>query len=360
MQRILIVNPFGIGDVLCSTPLIAAVRRRFPDARLLYLCNARAQDVLAANPHLNRIVVFEKDEYRALWGQSPWRAARRFVALVNDLRRERLDLVLDCSLGDRYSAVFALLGVKQRVGFDYRGRGRFQTHRVALAGFDDKHVAEYYLDLLRRLGHDAPGGPYEFPLTDAERSWAREWRQRSTVAGRPYVVMLPAGGASWGAQAVSRWWPAERFAQVADALAQRHGLAVVLAGCGARELALCQTVRRAMTTTPVNLAGAVSLRQFAAVLHGAALAVSNDGGPMHVLVSQGCPSVSVFGPVDPGVYGPYPPSDRHAVITKALPCRPCYRHFHLPPCPIDLECLRGLAGDVVLEAAEAQLRRFPI
>ena len=358
--HIAIVNPFGIGDVLCSTPLIAAVRRAHPTARLLYVCNARAQDVLAANPHLDRIVVFEKDEYRALWQRSPWQAARRFAALVNSLRRERLDLVIDCSLGDRYSAVFALLGVRRRVGFDYRGRGRFQTHRLPVTGFDEKHVAEYYLDLLRLIGL-APGpGAYEFPLTEHEMAWAAEWRKRSTVAGRPYLVVLPAGGASWGEQAVNRWWPAERFAQVAERLAARHHLAVVLAGHGERELALCQAVRRAMTSTPVNVAGALSLRQFAAVLGGAALALSNDGGPMHVLVSQRCPSVSIFGPVDPQVYGPYPADARHAVITRALPCRPCYKRFQMPPCPIDLDCLKGLEVDTVLQAAEAQLARFPV
>ncbi len=115
-----------------------------------------------------------------------------------------------------------------------------------------------------------------------------------------------------------------------------------------------------MDTPAVNLAGRLSLRQFAAVLRHARLAVTNDGGPMHVLVSQRCLSVSVFGPVNPAVYGPYPPQARHHVVTNALPCRPCYRRFRMPPCPIELECLKGLSVERVLGAAEAQLARWPV
>ena len=66
-MRILIVNPFGIGDVLFSTPLISNIRDAYPECYIGYICNIRAKDVLSDNPQLNEIFVFEKDEYRNLW-----------------------------------------------------------------------------------------------------------------------------------------------------------------------------------------------------------------------------------------------------------------------------------------------------
>jgi len=67
------------------------------------------------------------------------------------------------------------------------------------------------------------------------------------------------------------------------------------------------------------------------------------------------PPVSVFGPVDEQVYGPYPRNGRHRVIAYDPGCRPCYQRFHLPPCPIDRECLRRVTAEQVAAAAEELL-----
>ena len=81
--------------------------------------------------------------------------------------------------------------------------------------------------------------------------------------------------------------------------------------------------------------------------------IANDGGPLHIAASQQVPTVSIFGPVDPDVYGPYPPSPRHQVVYhEALPCRPCYHQFKLPPCPYERACLTGIEPRDVLEACE--------
>src|SRR3989338_4375338 len=102
-RRILIVNPFGIGDVLFSTPLIRAVRRAFPDAYLAYLCNRRTEEILRRNEHLNELFIYEKDELIALWKQRTWSAIAAVASLLRAIRRQRFDLAIDLSLGERYS-----------------------------------------------------------------------------------------------------------------------------------------------------------------------------------------------------------------------------------------------------------------
>lgn len=355
-MRILIANPFGIGDVLFSTPLVACVRAALPRAYLAYLCNARTQELLAGSPHLDRVFVFEKDEYRNLWQRSRVAAIKRFVGFAQSIRRERFDLVLDLSLGDRYSLVLKLLGVSRRVGFDFRGRGRFLTQRIPLEGFHERHVVEYYLDLARLLGCRPQDQPLQFPVGNDAREWAQAClREHGLGDAARLVAVVPGGGASWGVEAVNKRWPAQHFARAADALIERSGVRVILLGHGTEDAALCAAVRGAMQHEAVDLCGRTSLAQFAALLARCELVLCNDGGPLHVAVSQGCRVVAMFGPVDDAVYGPYPRTRETAVVAQQLPCRPCYRSFRMPPCPYDLKCLRTLDIERVLAAAAERL-----
>ena len=150
--HILIVNPFGIGDVLFTTPLVRAVREAFPQSIIGYLCNRRTEPILRTNPHLDRLFVYEKDEVVALWRRSPWQGAAQMFGLLRRVLRERFDLVIDLSLGERYGFILKLLGVPRRIGFDFRNRGRFLSDRLSIDGYTDAHVVEYYRRLLRFLG----------------------------------------------------------------------------------------------------------------------------------------------------------------------------------------------------------------
>jgi len=119
---------------------------------------------------------------------------------------------------------------------------------------------------------------------------------------------------------------------------------------------VCRAVARLMKSPTIDLGGQTTLGQFVSLLARLKLVICNDGGPLHLAVSQGVPTVSVFGPVDPRVYGPYPPSPHHvAVYREELPCRPCYRQFKLPPCPYERACLTTLGPEEVIEACRVLL-----
>ena len=106
-SRILIVNPFGIGDVLFTTPLVRAVRNAFPNSVIGYLCNRRTEPILTTNPHVNEVFVYEKDELQREWRRSRRHGLRYLTSLLVRIRQARFDWVLDLSLGERYGiAVF--------------------------------------------------------------------------------------------------------------------------------------------------------------------------------------------------------------------------------------------------------------
>lgn len=351
-MRILIVNPFGIGDVLFTTPLIRALRLAFPNGTIGYLCNRRTERILKSNPHLNELFIYEKDELVRLWQHSFWKGLNLLWSLSRRLHAARFDIVLDLSLGERYSFLLALLGVKRRVGFNYRKRGRFLSEFLTIDGYHDVHVVEYYRRLLRFLGINLTETSLELNTDESDEQWAQEWLQHHVSAPLPLLVgIVPAGGVSWGVDAPFRRWSFEGFAAVGDFLAKHYHSQVILFG-EASDQKVCQTVAHLMRYPSIDLSGQTSLGQFVSLLARLSLVICNDGGPLHLAVSQRVKTVSIFGPVDPLVYGPYPyDNSRHRVIKQdELRCRPCYHEFRLPPCPYERACLTHIEPDDVLEA----------
>lgn len=355
--RILIVNPFGIGDVLFTTPLVRALRRAFPQSRLAYLCNQRTEYILRHNPHLDDIFIYEKDELIRRWRASKRQGLAYLGRLFRQIRSGRFDVVVDLSLGERYGLILKLLGIRRRVGFNYRRRGRFLTESIAIDGYQDAHVVEYYRRLLGFLGIELMDASLELCVAEADERWAQHWLREHHLEGhRALVGIVPAGGVSWGIDAPFRRWSVEGFAHVGDALAARRGVTTILFG-EATDAPICQGVAQRMTAQAIDVSGQTTLGQFISLLSRLRLIICNDGGPLHLAVSQRVRTVSVFGPVDPWVYGPYEPSElRHRVVFRGdLPCRPCYHQFKLPPCPYERACLTTLGVDDVLAACLAAL-----
>jgi ADP-heptose:LPS heptosyltransferase len=157
--------------------------------------------------------------------------------------------------------------------------------------------------------------------------------------GRPLVMLQP------GARYWFKAWPAERFAELADRLAEGLGCRVMVGG-NAAERDLAETVCAKARTKPVNLAGRTSLLVYAAVLKRCALFIGNDNGPMHIAAAVGTPVVALFGPSNPAQWGPR--GGTAEVIYKGLDCRSC---FH-PACTRgEGNCMRLISVDEVFAAA---------
>ena len=360
-QRILIVNPFGIGDVLFTTPLIRALREAFPESWIGYLCNRRTERILQGNPHLNALFIYEKDDLMRLWRASPRQGLAYLGRLLGQIRRARVDLVVDVSLGERYAFLLACLGIARRIGFNYRRRGRFLTESLPIGGYHETHVVEYYRRLAHFMGIRWVAASLELRASEEDARWAERWVQEHRARGAAFLVgIVPAGGASWGVDAPFRRWNLEGFAAVGDALAREHGAQVLLFGETA-DASLCASVARLMRVPVIDVSGQTSLGQFVSLLAKLDLVICNDGGPLHLAVSQQVKTVSVFGPVDPQVYGPYAPaSSQHRVVCRDdLPCRPCYHQFRLPPCPYERACLTTIEPREVLEACRRVLGLVP-
>ncbi|MFA5142624.1 MAG: glycosyltransferase family 9 protein [Candidatus Omnitrophota bacterium] len=358
-MKILIINPFGIGDVLFSTPLIEAIKRIFPQSYIGYICNRRVSELIRTNPHLGRIFVYEKDDYREIWRHSKMRCLVKILAFLRDVRKERFDVSIDLSLNYQYSMLFKLIGIKTRAGFNYRNRGKFLTHKIDIESFDDKHVVEHYLDVLRLLGVDPSKGiaAPKIYVSEESRRFGEKFLEENSIAKTDLLIgMVPGCGASWGRDAGRRRWEGKNFAIVADRLIEKYNARVVLLG-NSKETNICEDVRAATNDRAINYSGKTSIEKLIGILSRCKVLITNEGGMLHMAASLGIRTVSIFGPVDETTYGPYPRSADHIILAKKdIPCRPCYKRFKYNDCD-ERRCLEAITVDEVFRAAEGAIRR---
>ena len=348
-NRILIINPFGIGDVLFSTPLISVLKKEHPGCYISYMCNIRTRELLEANPDISEIFVFERDDYRKLWKSSKIECIKNLFDFWRKISRRKFDIVIDLSLGKEYAFFCWLIGIKERRGFNYKGRGRFLTHRIVFEGFNDRPVAEYYLGVIE----EAPGSTLHAPgktvlvPTDKDRACVDDFLKKAGVGEQDALVgIAPGGGASYGKEKAGyKRWGHEKFALVADKIAS-NGAKLILIG-GPTERELLKDVALKMQCKPL-VAPDMKIREIACLIKRCKLFICNDGGLLHVAVSQNVPTVSIFGPTNEKVYGPYPPSQKHVVITSDIDCRPCYRRFRLQECS-NKRCMKEVSVESVFD-----------
>ncbi len=344
-MKILIINPYGIGDVLFTTPVISNLRLAYPQASIAYLANRRTADFLKFNSDIAKVFVYERDEFVAVYRQNPLKFAQKWVEFASSIKQEGFDLALDFSLNSTFGFLSAVCGIKRRLGFNYRKRGRFLTDRVPFIGYEDKHVIEYNLDLLRHIQIPVSTRQMTFNIPSQDIQWARDWLLGNKIdPAKPLIAVVPGGGASWGKDARYRRWAASKYADLLDKIIENFDAAIILLG-DSKEEELCRQVVNQAHFPLYFAVGKTSLCGMAALFAQCRLAIVNDGGPLHVAVAVGVKTVSIFGQVDPRVYGPYP-VENHTVVQKGLPCQPCYRRFRRADCG-HISCLVDLSVEDV-------------
>ena len=339
LDRLLVVRPDNLGDVLLAGPAIAALRSAAPEARLDLLASPAGAAAAQLLPEVDETVVA-----RVSWQEIAVTAEPPDTDLVFRIaaRHYSAAVVLTSFSQSPWPAGYALqrAGVPLRAGMSKEFGGAALTHWVPAAD-DGLHQVDRALRLLDGLGVPTAEVSSTLHATVPEAS-----RERAAAAvfgagldaGAPYAVVLP------GASCSARRWPAERFRAVAERLAA-DGLPVVVTGPAA-ERDLVDAVA-ARTRGVVALAGAFDVPDLAALLAGAAVAVTNNSGGMHLAGAVGTPVVALFaGTEDEGQYRPR--SVPSAVLRVPTVCSPC-RQFR---CPFDLECLAVAPED----AASAALR----
>lgn len=355
MKKFLLMNPFGIGDVLFTTPVIRAIKDNFPDCAISYWCNSRVKDLFIHDPKINKIFAVSRGDIKKIACESKLEAVTTVLKLLADLKKEKFDALVDFSLDYRYSLMALIIGIKQRIGLDYKKRGAFLTQKVTIDGYSEKHMAEHYFKLAELLGIKGKPKKLELHVSEKHKIQSNILLTQAGVKQQELLIgIAPGAGASWGEKAGLKHWPAMKYAQIADKIIDKFNAKVLILGDNF-EKPVTDIVTTAMKHKAIDLTGKTSLGEMIGLIHNLKLLITNDGGPLHLAAALGVKTVSIFGPVDEKVYGPYPASEMHRVIKKDIACRPCYKEFRMNLCQNNKQCIDSIEVQEVFEAVEKQL-----
>lgn len=350
IKRALVVKLRHHGDVLLSTPLFTTLKKNVPGIEIDALVYADTRAMLDENPAISRLFPIDRD-WKSL---SPWARIGKEWYLLRVLRDRRYDLVIHLSEHPRGAWLARLLGCAYAVAPDYSQRSRFWrrsfTHRFSLPKNAHRHMVEWNLDALRRIGIQ-PTEEERKPVLVAGKQGdaeAVQYLKAHDIDHRGFIHLHPA----------SRWsfkcWPEARNAALIDALTARGEQVVMTAAPDEQELQFASRIFSLCRSKPVNLAGKLSLKGLAALTAKAKLFIGVDSAPMHVACAMGTPVVALFGPSGEKEWGPWS-SVARVVASDSHPCRPC----GIDGCGGGKisDCLVTLHEDRVLQAVYEVLNR---
>jgi lipopolysaccharide heptosyltransferase II len=350
--KVLVVRLRQIGDVVFTTPALAALRRQFPGVAITYLVEPAAAAVLTGNPNIDDLLVCPASP-----GLNGWRAG---WGLIRQLRARRFDLAIDFHGGPRASLITWLSGARRRIGYDVVGRAWMYTDRVARARtLRPRHSVENQWDLLTPLGIASPSPTADPVFMAVDEQVRRVVAERLASAGvnpsAPLIVMHVSAGNPF------RRWPIPAFAEVAASLAVANATRRILVTSGPSDQDAAAAVINAARVRlgpaaahQLVACGEFTLTELRALTDSAALFIGGDSGPMHVAATSRVPIVTLYGPTLPARSAPWrtPTVPAEALEVLGLPCRPCDQRVCVPG---DFRCLTWIRPDQVVEAAERAL-----
>jgi len=280
-RRVAVLRALALGDLLCAVPALRALRRAWPEAEISLIGLPWAREFVARFSHyVDRFVEFPG------WPGLPEREPRldqipEFLAVM---QREQFDLAIQLhGSGTIVNSLVALLGARQTAGF--YPPGYYCPDPATFAPWPKSGLEiDRLLSLVRYLGLPSCGDELEFPLND------EDFRRLEQITDAPrtterYAIVHP------GASVTERRWQADKFAAVADALADR-GLTIVLTGVTG-ERAIAERVASCMREAPLDLVGKTDIGTLGALVAGAKLVICNDTGISHVAAALQTPSVVI-------------------------------------------------------------------
>lgn len=326
-----------------ATPAFRAVRQRLPNARVTLVIRRRVEPIVRGAPWFDNVLVYSPGK-RSAFGE--------FLRCVGRLWAERAELGLVLPNSFSSALMFRLGGVRRRIGYRRDWRSVLLTRAVprpadGAGRFRPTYMVDYYLALCEQAGIRAAGREMELPFSESDASRAAQiLHDRGIGDDGPLFLMHP--GAGYGP---SKRWPAERYARLAEMLAEQYGAQVALVA-GAAEAAAVAAIRSAAAVPIADLSCCgIDLHLLKCVVARSGLLVTTDSGPRHYGVALGVPTVCVMGPTHPGYSTSGRPHDH--VVRLDVECGPCQRKI----CPRDHRCMEAIDAQMVFAACREALGR---
>jgi len=338
-KNILIVKLSAIGDVIHALPVAHALKKQYPEARITWVVEKPAYDLLTNNPDIDEIIIFDKPKFKSIAG-----LFTNGYKLAKSLRTRNFDLAIDLQGLFKSAAISYLSGASKRLVYcNARELSHLVGQRIR-GQHEEGHVVDRYLDVARYLGCRVDEVVFPIYITNMEEKQAKNIAHHAGLRlENPYIVLAP--GTNWP----SKCWPPTHFAKLADRLYDHNVIPVIIGGPNDSRLA--REIIANTQVPPIDLTGKTSMKQLAYIIKNSQAFVGGDTGPMHLAVAVGTKVVTMFGPTDPKRNGPY--IDTNKVLLAPVTCQGCWQR----KCPKGEDCMMTIGVDTVFEEIQYLLAR---
>jgi len=281
--KILLLQLKRIGDLILTTPAIAALRESFPEAQLTLVVSNECADLLPAISNVDRILIARRN--------------LRDFSLFFTVAARKFDYCVDFTRNDRSAFLAFLSGAHKRV-VSYRVREQSRTRARAYTDFvsvrmRDMHTIDYNLALIKSLGaqDDLTAPHLDVPQSAYEKADVLRGKSKIT---KPYVILHP------GSARQEKLWEPQRWAEIIDCFGRNDGVDLLLTSGPSRdEQAHVAAIKKNTQEKIIDLSGKTDLLTLAALIGQARLLVTVDSAPMHLAAATRTPQVILFGPTNP-------------------------------------------------------------
>ncbi len=315
--RYLIIRLSAIGDVLHCTPVVRILKQQQPDCHITWLVGRIAAELLTYNQFIDEVVVWPREEFDNHIYQGRYLTALKMLqGLRKKLLTQYYDIILDVHGLFLTGIIAQLCQAKVKIGLagTKEFNSLFMTELAPKREY--RHIIERYLSVLQGL--DIPLAQdlsMTLNYSQAEQQFAEDFFANNKLINEKVIAINPV--TTWH----SKNWPPLYYSEVINKLGNDFKY-IVCGGPSDRQVA--GTIQRNVSRSPViNITGATSLLQLAAVLKKCSLLIAGDTGPLHMAIAMAVPTVSIFGPTDGRYIGPVQPG--HIILQSNNTCSLCYK-----------------------------------
>ncbi len=301
MKRILVVRNDNVGDVLCCTPAIRALRQAFPKAYIAGLVVRYSQDAILGNPDLDEVFIYEKAKHRP--DRNRLLSLYQQLLVERKLKKKHFDLAIGMRSAFSWSEAWLVYftGARYRLGYPPANpkdeRFAFFYNLKVLPPDPHRHEVEKVLHLVGQIGVSPQETRLLAVVPEEERRAVDFFLQSHQINPERLV------GFHVSSRVPANRWSPKHFAAVAERLIRQDEKLVVLT-CGPGDESRVEEVRKEITGG-IYFFPTPSFKSLGALQERCRVFLSSDGGPMHFATAVGTPTIGLFGKTDPGMWGPW-------------------------------------------------------
>ncbi|MFO8052726.1 MAG: lipopolysaccharide heptosyltransferase II [Candidatus Omnitrophota bacterium] len=334
IKRILIVRTDRLGDVILSTPVIKNLRKSYPNSHIAFICRPYTKSVLAGNPYLDELIVYDK------YGKQKKLLSTLKFAL--NLRKKKFDLALILHPTNRAHIVTFFAGIPKRIGWNKKLSFLLTDKLAFMKDQGRKHELEYNLDILRYLGASAEDKELYVPIKKKSQQKVDKILKEQGIEEKDKLIVIHPS-----ASCPSKRWPQDKFIELIEILNNKKDLKIAVI-TSADQLNFASQILKVKGV--INLCGQLSISETASLLKKVSLFISCDSGPAHIAAGLNIPIITIFGRNQAGLSPKrWAPTGKNSYfLHKDVGCKTCLAHN----CQKEFICLQAVKPTEVYALAK--------